>query len=185
MDEKSILDLCRKNNRQAQKSLYQLYAPFMLGVCYRYTKSRDDAEDVLQDGFVKVFTQINQFKETGSLQAWIYKIMVTTAISYLRKHQRYRNQMNFSENTLHPVVEPRSISNLQTGDLMELVRKLPTGYQTIFNLAGIEGYDHKEISEMLGISVQTSRSQYSRARAQLIKWVDASEWQALRAKENT
>ncbi len=185
MDEKTILALCRKNNRKAQQSLYQQHAPFMLGVCYRYTKSRDDAEDVLQEGFVKVFTQIDQFNEKGSLQGWIYRIMVTTAINYLRRHQRYRSQMKFSETTIHPVVDPRGISNLQTEDLMELVRRLPTGYQTVFNLAGIEGYDHAEISELLGISVQTSRSQYSRARALLIKWVDASEMQTRLGKINS
>lgn len=185
MDEKTILALCRKNNRQAQQNLYQQHASFMLGVCYRYTKSRDDAEDVLQEGFVKVFTQIDQFNGKGSLQGWIYRIMVTTAISYLRRHQRYRSQMEFSEPNIHPIVDPRGISNLQTEDLMELVRRLPTGYQTVFNLAGIEGYDHTEISELLGISVQTSRSQYSRARALLIKWIDAAEKQTAIGKINS
>jgi len=174
MDEKEMLRLCRKDDRTAQETLYRLYAPEMLGVCYRYTKSLDDAEDVLQDGFVKVFTQIGQFRGDGALAGWIRRIMVTTAISYLRRHNRYRNQMDFDSQPLHVAVDEVATSKLQTAELMDLVRKLPAGYQTVFNLVGIEGYDHTEVAVMLGISTQTSRSQYSRARAQLMKWVE--EW---------
>lgn len=175
MDEKELIKLCRKDDRTGQKALYKLFASEMLGVCYRYTKSLDDAEDVLQEGFVKVFTQLGQFKGDGALGAWIRRIMVTTAISYLRKHNRYRNQMDFEHQPLHAVVDETATDNLQTRELMDLIRKLPTGYQTVFNLVGIEGYDHNEVANMLGISVQTSRSQYSRARSQLINWVKESE----------
>ncbi len=174
MDEQELLRLCRKNNRTAQEALYRLYAPEMLGVCYRYTKSLDDAEDVLQEAFVKVFTQIGKFRAEGSLAGWIRRIMVTTAISYLRRHSRYRNQMDFDSQPLHVAVEEVAINRLQTAELMDLIRKLPAGYQTVFNLVGIEGFDHAEVAGMLGISIQTSRSQYSRARAQLMKWV--AEW---------
>jgi RNA polymerase sigma-70 factor (ECF subfamily) len=175
MDETSIIRLCRKNDRTAQEVLYRQYASEMLGVCYRYTKSVDDAEDVLQEGFVKVFTHIASFKEEGSLGGWIRRIMVTTAISYLRKHNRYRNQMEFDHQPLHVAVAETATNTLQTRELMDLIRKLPAGYQTVFNLVGIEGYDHTETAELLGITVQTSRSQYSRARAQLMKWVQEAE----------
>jgi RNA polymerase sigma factor (sigma-70 family) len=175
MDENSIIRLCRKNDRTAQEALYRQYASEMLGVCYRYTKSLDDAEDVLQEGFVKVFTEIGQFKGDGAPGAWMRRIMVTTAISYLRKHSRYRNQMDFEHQPLHVAVSEMASANLHTRELMDLIRKLPAGYQTVFNLVGIEGYDHNEVAQLLGISVQTSRSQYSRARAQLIKWVQESE----------
>lgn len=175
MDEKEMLRLCRKDDRTAQEALYRLYAPEMLGVCYRYTKSIDDAEDVLQDGFIKVFTQLKQFRGDGALAGWIRRIMVTTAISYLRRHNRYRNQMDFDNQPLHVAVPEVATHKLQTEELMDLIRRLPAGYQTVFNLVGIEGYDHTEVASMLGISVQTSRSQYSRARAQLMKWVE--EWQ--------
>jgi RNA polymerase sigma-70 factor (ECF subfamily) len=174
MDEKELIKLCRKDDRTAQEGLYRLFAPEMLGVCYRYTKSLDDAEDVLQDGFVKVFTQIGQFRGEGALGGWIRRIMVTTAISYLRRHNRYRNQMDFDSQPLHVAVEEVATNKLQTAELMDMVRKLPVGYQTVFNLVGIEGYDHAEVAAMLGISTQTSRSQYSRARAMLMKWVE--EW---------
>jgi RNA polymerase sigma-70 factor (ECF subfamily) len=172
MDEKDLVRLCKKDNRTAQKELYRLFAPEMLGVCYRYTKSLDDAEDVLQEGFVKVFRQIGQFRGEGALGGWIKRIMVTTAISYLRRHNRYRNQMDFEHQPLHVVAEETATGNLNIRELMDLIQKLPAGYQTVFNLVGIEGYDHTETARLLGISVQTSRSQYSRARAQLMKWVE-------------
>ncbi|HSK13432.1 MAG TPA: RNA polymerase sigma factor [Phnomibacter sp.] len=172
MDEKTLIRLCRKNDRTAQHALYRQYASEMLGVCYRYTKSLDDAEDVLQEGFIKVFDQLDRFRGDGALGGWIRRIMVTTAISYLRRHNRYRNQMDLEDQPLYVVVDEMATNNLRTQELMELIRKLPAGYQAVFNLVGIEGYDHTEAANMLGISVQTSRSQYSRARAQLMKWVE-------------
>ena len=172
MDEKEIVRLCKKNDRTAQKALYRLFAPEMLGVCYRYTKCLDDAEDVLQEGFVKVFTQMGQFRGEGALGGWIKRIMVTTAISYLRRHSRYRNQMDFEHQPLHVAASETATGNLDIRELMGLIQQLPTGYQTVFNLVGIEGYDHHEAANLLGISIQTSRSQYSRARAQLMKWVE-------------
>lgn len=175
MDEKELLRRCRKNDRAAQKALYDTYAPEMLGICYRYTKSLDDAEDVLQEGFVKCFTGLDSFRGEGAFGGWLRKIMVTTALSYLRRNNRYRNQMDFSAPSLHPVLEEAATPALQAADLMEYVRKLPTGYQTVFNLVGIEGYSHEETGQLLGISVQTSRSQYSRARAQLIQWIKNAE----------
>jgi RNA polymerase sigma factor (sigma-70 family) len=175
MNEKELLRRCRKNDRAAQKLLYDSYAPEMLAICYRYTKSIDDAEDVLQEGFVKCFTQLEKFRGDGPVGAWIRRIMVTTAISYLRRNSRYRNQMDFSAPALHPVLEEAATPLLQAAELMECVRKLSAGYQAVFNLVGIEGYPHEEAAQLLGISVQTSRSQYSRARAQLIQWIKNAE----------
>jgi RNA polymerase sigma-70 factor (ECF subfamily) len=171
MDEKELVRLCKKDDRGAQKALYGLFASEMLGVCYRYTKSLDDAEDILQEAFVKVFGNIGQFRADGPLGAWIRRIVVTTGISYLRKHNRYRNQMDFEHQPLHVAVEGEVPATLNTRDLMDIIRRLPAGYQTVFNLVGIEGYDHAEVAQLLGISVQTSRSQFSRARAQLMKWI--------------
>lgn len=183
MDEKELVRLCKKSDRAAQKALYGLFASEMLGVCYRYTKSIDDAEDILQEAFVKVFTGIGQFRAEGPLGAWIRRIVVTTAISYLRRHNRYRNQMDFDHQPLHVVVEGGVMGNLDTRDIMDVIRKLPAGYQTVFNLVGIEGYDHAEVAKLLGISAQTSRSQYSRARAQLMKWVLEEEAKTTRTAE--
>jgi RNA polymerase sigma factor (sigma-70 family) len=169
MDSKTLIHECLKNNRAAQKHLYNEYADVMLGVCYRYTKSLADAEDVLQEGFIKVFTNLQQYKQQGELGAWIRRIMVHSSIDYLKKHSRYRNEMAYEQLPMHPVSDENPAILLDTKDLVELIRELPAGYQTVFNLVGIEGFNHIETGELLGISEQTSRSQYSRARATLVK----------------
>ncbi len=168
MAHRELIKDCLKNKKEAQRELYNLYAAAMLGVCYRYTKSLEDAEDVLQEGFIKVFTKLDQFKHDGELGAWIRRIMVTTAINYLQKHNRYKKQMQVDDMKLHPVSVENPEVNLDTKDLIELIVQLPTGYQTIFNLVAIEGYDQMEVSKMLGMNINTVRSQYSRARAMLI-----------------
>jgi len=155
----------------AQKQLYEHFAPMMLGVCYRYTKSLADAEDVLQEGFVKVFKYIHQYKSEGELGAWIRKIMVNTALTYLKTSKKYQHDLSFTEMSLHPVSIDDPLIKLQAKELSELIRQLPTGFQTIFNLHAVEGYTHVEIASMLGISDGTSRSQYARARALLIDWI--------------
>lgn len=152
--------------------LYEHFATSMLGVCFRYTKSMTDAEEVLQEGFVKVFTRLNQFKGDGELGAWIRMIMVNTALTYLKTNKRYRHDLSFDEMPLHVVSTENPAVDLQAKELAELIRQLPTGFQTIFNLHAVEGYSHVEIASMLGINQGTSRSQYARARALLIEWVE-------------
>jgi len=143
----------------------------MLGVCYRYTKSMDDAEDVLQEGFIRVFRSLRQFRGTGDLGAWIRRIMVNTAINYLKSNSRYQTDLAFVGEQLHPVSADKPEVALNAKDLADLIRQLPVGYQTIFNLYAVEGYKHVEIGKILGISESTSKSQYSRARALLINWI--------------
>src|SRR5690606_5476374 len=157
---------------QAQRQLYDQYASVMLGVCYRYTRSMRDAEDVLQEGFIKVFNHLGQFKHEGDLGAWIRRIMVNTALNYLKKNRKYQEEMYFTEEYLHPVVEEDPAVRMNAKELADLIRQLPQGYQVIFNLHAVEGYTHVEIGEMLGISDGTSRSQYARARNLLITWID-------------
>ena len=169
MDTKALIKECLKNSRAAQKHLYNTYADTMLGVCYRYTKSLADAEDVLQEGFIKVFTNLNQYKQQGELGAWMRRIMVHCSIDYLKKHSRYRNELAFEQLPMHPVSDENPAIAIDTKNLVELIRELPAGYQAVFNLVAIEGYNHMETGQLLGISEQTSRSQYSRARATLIK----------------
>lgn len=163
---------CLANRPAAQKKLYDEFAAQMLGVCYRYTKSMEDAEDVLQEGFIKVFKNLAQFKGEGELGGWIRRIMVNTALNYLKKNERYQAEMSFSDNILHPVSHENPEINMNAKDLAALIRQLPAGYQTIFNLHAVEGYSHVEIGKMLGINEGTSRSQYSRARALLISWIN-------------
>lgn len=172
MDERQLVKDCLKEKPEAQRQLYEQFAKNMLGVCYRYTKSLKDAEDVLQDGFVKVFLGLRQYKFEGELGAWIRRIMVNTALNFLKKSRKYRDEMYFAEQPLHPVADDNPAVVLDAKELAELIRQLPQGYQTIFNLHAVEGYSHVEIGSMLGITDGTSRSQYARARALLINWIE-------------
>ncbi len=165
MPTRELIKDCIKNKKDAQFALYNLYASSMMGVCYRYTKSIEDAEDVLQEGFIKVFTKLHQFKHDGDLGAWIRRIMVNTAVNYLQKHNRYKKEMQVDDIKLHPVSNDSPEIDLDTKELVELIRQLPSGYQTIFNLVAVEGYDHIETAGLLEMNVNTVRSQYSRARA--------------------
>ena len=172
MEYNQLLKDCLKLKPEAQRMLYEHFAPLMLGVCFRYTKSMDDAEEVLQEGFVKVFARLNQFKGDGEFSGWIRKIMVNTALTYLKTNQRYRYDLSYDETLLHLVSTENPAVDLETKELAELIRQLPTGFQTIFNLYAVEGYKHAEIASMLGISEGTSRSQYARARIVLIEWIE-------------
>lgn len=162
---------CLKNKREAQKALYDHFAPTMLALCFRYTKNLDDAENILQDGFVKVFQNLGNYRRDGELGAWIRKIMVNTALSYLKTHRKYYHEMVFQETYLHRVSDEDPEMILTGKEIEALIRQLPTGYQTVFNLHAVEGYTHVEIAGMLGISDGTSRSQYARARSLLIEWL--------------
>ena len=170
-EEKQLIRKCLKGDVVAQKRLYTLHASLMLGVCYRYTKSLEDAEDVLQEGFIKVFRFLSQYTGEGELGGWIRRIMVNTALNFLKKNKKYQYEMAFDSKELHVVSQDDPAMLLQVKDLAELIRQLPTGYQTIFNLYAIEGYTHLEIGQMMGISENTSRSQYMRARHLLISWI--------------
>jgi RNA polymerase sigma factor (sigma-70 family) len=170
-DPLQLVKECLGGNRAAQKQLYELFAPAMLGLCYRYTKSMADAEDVLQEGFIKIFKNLHQYKGDGEPGAWIRRIMVNTSINYLKRNRHYQTELLFTETSLHPVSEEDPEMLLNNKDLAELIRQLPPGYQTIFNLHAVEGYSHVEIGALLGIHEGTSRSQYARARILLINWI--------------
>ena len=163
---------CLKGKPAAQKQLYEEFAPLMLGVCFRYTKSLQDAEDILQEGFVKVFRFLKQYNYEGELGAWIRRIMVNTALNYLKQSKKYQYDLLFEKADMHVVTTDDAEVKINAKELAELIRQLPTGYQTIFNLYAVEGFSHSEIGEMLGISENTSRSQYMRARQLLITWLN-------------
>ncbi|TAH08487.1 MAG: sigma-70 family RNA polymerase sigma factor [Sphingobacteriia bacterium] len=183
MDEEiQLIKECLRGKRRAQKELYDRFSEQMLGVCYRYTKCRADAEEVLQIGFIKVFKYLEQFRSDGDLGAWIRRIMVNSAINYLKRKPQYQLDLSFDENPLHPVDTREPDAQLNLKDLLRLILQLPVGYQTIFNLHAIEGYTHVEIAKLLGIHEGTSRSQYARARALLINWLDQS---SVNHKKNT
>ena len=171
MNPQQLVSGCLNGNAHAQRELYNQFAPLMMGVCYRYTKSVADAEDVLQEGFVKVFKNLHQYRGEGELGAWIRRVMVYTAINYLKQHIRYNTTMHFDATDLHVVSDDDPQLALEGKALADLIRQLPAGYQTIFNLYAVEGYSHAEIGKIMGIKEVTSRSQYARARALLINWL--------------
>ncbi len=175
MDHHRLVKDCLKGKSSAQKELYDCFAASMLNVCYRYTKSMADAEDVLQEGFVKVFLNLHQYKFEGELGGWVRRIMVTTAINYLKKSSRYQTELLFTDEHMHPVSTVDPQIKLEAKELADLIRQLPPGYQTIFNLYAVEGYNHVEIGKLLGIQEGTSRSQYARARALLIQWIEQKD----------
>lgn len=175
MDTQRLVKDCLREIPAAQRQLYEYFAETMLGVCYRYTKSMEDAEDVLQDGFVKVFRNLHQYKYEGELGGWIRRIMVTTALNFLKKNSRYNHEFAFDNENLHPVINDDPEIKLTGKEIADLVRQLPVGYQTIFNLHAVEGFSHVEIGKMLGINEGTSRSQYARGRALLISWIKKND----------
>jgi RNA polymerase sigma factor (sigma-70 family) len=172
MGHHQLVNDCLRGDAVAQRQLYDEFAGSMLGVCYRYTKSMNDAEDVMQEGFIMVFRNLHQFAFSGELGGWVRRIMVNTAINYLKKNSRYQTDLSFRDGVLHPVSDDDPEVMMSTKELAELIRQLPAGYQTIFNLHAIEGYSHVEIGRILGIKEGTSRSQYARARALLITWIN-------------
>ena len=171
MNIKALVTACLKGNAHAQKQLYDAFAAQMMGVCYRYTKSVEDAEDVLQEGFIKVFHHLHQYEGKGELGAWIRRIMVNTALASLKKKTTYSGDMLIEAEHMHLVSDDNPEIAIQTKELIDTIRQLPTGYQTVFNLYAIDGFSHAEIGKLLGIGEATSRSQYMRARMLLINWL--------------
>jgi RNA polymerase sigma-70 factor (ECF subfamily) len=167
MTEEAILQGCLKNNAAAQKALYQKYSAKMLVVCYRYGHNREDAEDMLQEGFIKVFSQIHTFENRGALEGWIRRIIVHTCINHLKKNKRFNESVDLIHANSIQVREDAIPSIIQAKEVVECIRMLPIGYRTVLNLYAIEGFSHKEISTMLDIEESTSRSQYTRAKAML------------------
>jgi RNA polymerase sigma factor (sigma-70 family) len=168
INARELVSRCLNNDAAAQKLLYQHFAPQMLAICYRYTKDNDEASDVMQEGFVRMFRNLHQWKEEGELGAWVRRIMVNAALNWLRSKKRihWLNEDHIDENyDSDSVVTP--VSRIEAQELAELIQQLPGGYQAVFNLHAIEGYSHGEISKMLNISEGTCRSQYLRARKYL------------------
>lgn len=167
MDDTSLVIECVKGDSRAQRMLFERFSKKMLGVCMRYAKSTEQAEDVLQDGFIKVFSKLNDFKHDGSLEGWIRRIMVNTSLDQIRKENKMLGNTSLDNVDYKLQNNAFVLENLAAKDLMKMVQSMPVGYKVVFNMFAIEGYSHKEISEHLGISENTSKSQYSRARAYL------------------
>lgn len=159
----NIIKGCLKGDRKSQEQLYRIFSKRMFGLCLQYANNYDDASDILQDGFIKVFRKMEQYSGKGSFEGWVRRIMINTAL------ERYRSQFHLypiTENTLagEDMVHEEVFEKLSAKDLMKLVQTLPPRYRMVFNMYAIEGYPHKEIADMLGITIGTSKSNLSRAR---------------------
>lgn len=169
MTDEQLLEAILRQDAKAQRLLYDRFARKMFGVCLRYTRNKEEAEDYLQDGFLKVFQKISSFKNEGSLEGWIRKVMVNTCLDHLRQQKMQWNEIDEAN---EPVENAEVLDKLQASDLLEMIRQLAPGFRTVFNLFAIEGYSHKEIGEMLNISEGTSKSQFARARMHLVERVN-------------
>jgi len=168
LDERTLVEGCRHKDRTAQRKLYELFAGRLFVVAQRYTKNADDAEDVLQDSFVKAFHHMDSFRFECPLEVWLKRIVINTALKHLRKQKPWQNQSDIDEvGYALPHQAEDSLAGLHYQQLLRLVQELPPGCRTVFNLYAIEGYTHPEIADMLEISEGTSKSQYSRARTLL------------------
>jgi RNA polymerase sigma factor (sigma-70 family) len=167
MTEQSIIAGCLNNDSASQRELYNKYSPKMLSVSYRFAHNREDAEDMLQEAFIKIFSQIHTFQNKGAFEGWIRRIVVHTCINFLKKHKKFSENVDIAYATTVYVKEETLPSIMQAKQVVECIKILPLGYRTVLNLYAIEGFSHKEISNMLDIEESTSRSQYTRAKAML------------------
>jgi RNA polymerase sigma factor (sigma-70 family) len=167
MTEEAILKGCLQNEATAQRELYNRYSPKMLSVCYRFAHNREDAEDMLQEGFIKIFSQMHTFGNRGAFEGWVRRIIVHTCINILKKNKKFNESVDIIHATGAQVREESVPSIVQAKQIVECIRMLPIGYRTVLNLYAIEGYSHREIGMMLDIEESTSRSQYTRAKAML------------------
>lgn len=175
MTDQELAQRCSEGKRDAQEMLWKLYSRKMMTVCLRYCDSREEAEDVLQEGFIKVFDKIDQWQGTGPLGGWIRTIMVNTSLTYLRSRNKWRNATDIGVAENIDAEEISAISKMNEESLMKLIETMPSGYKTVFNLFAIEGYAHKEIADLMGISENTSKTQFLKAKNWLKKNLIALE----------
>jgi RNA polymerase sigma-70 factor (ECF subfamily) len=171
LSESQLIETCIAGNRKSQKQLYDMYSAKMYGLCLRYAKNQMDAEDILQDAFVKLFNNLHKFRGEGSFDGWVRRIFVNTAIEHLRRKNLNITEGEGLENTVKDNYT-NALDNLFEKDLIKTSMKLSDGYRTVFHLYAVEGYSHKEIASRLGITESTSKSQFSRAKAILRNMIE-------------
>lgn len=175
MNLEEIIEGCLGKNASAQKQLYDYLSPRMMGVCMRYSSSVEEAEDILQDGFIKLFDKIETFGGIGSFEGWARRLFVNTALDALRKKKKYQFDQSLDDVSYMLNSNDYIEEGLAANDLLKILQTIPVGYRTVFNLYAIEGYSHKEIAEQLSITVSTSKSQYSRAKSLLREIIEKLE----------
>ena len=164
-------DLYLQNNNTSKDLLYRHFAPKMYGICLRFAGNQMEADDILQEGFIKIFTKIKDFRNEGSLEGWIRRTIINTAINYYRRNLKYTRMNNLDDLEITDNRDADIYSRISREELLDMIQELPIGYRTVFNLNVIEGYTHKEIGAMLNISDNTSKSQLTRARTVLMRKV--------------
>jgi len=162
--DKELIETCLKDNPIAQKMLYDTYSSVLFGICLRYSKNEEEAQDILQDSFIKIFTKLDTYQFTGSFEGWLKRIVTNTSIEYYRKKI---SMEHIEEIGFNPYLAVDSDRGLEVEELLKMIQELPEGYRMVFNMYAIDGYTHSEIATKLNISEGTSKSQLSRARAYL------------------
>ncbi|WP_299757083.1 sigma-70 family RNA polymerase sigma factor [uncultured Pontibacter sp.] len=173
MTEAELIAGCQMADGKAQKLLYERFAAQMYGVCLRYLKNQMDAEEALLNGFMKIFKNVDRFEGKGSFEGWVRRIMVNEALAFLRKKEPLH--IAIEDSYIQVATTSGADQDLAEGELLELLKTLPAGYRAVFNLYAIEGYSHKEIADMLGITEGTSKSQLSKARHMLQRRLEGQE----------
>lgn len=171
MNDIELAKACVKGDRKAQKELYDLHGAKMMSLCARYVNDTSTAEDILQEGFIKVFQKISQYTGKGPLGGWIRMIMINTALIHIRKEKKWMLSEEIDDRSDLEAKDFGVLEEMAADELMEIIQQLPTGYRTVFNLFVIEGYSHKEIGKSLGISESTSKTQFHKAKHHLRKAV--------------
>jgi len=165
LSDEEIINACIKQDKKAQRTLYKKYASIMYGICLRYCNRKAEAEDVLQEAFIKIFSNIKTYRCEGSFEGWLKRIVVNTALNYYKSNlKRAFDESIDCVQEGHLATDNNNETDLSAEELMKMINELADGYRIVFNLYAIEGYSHKEIAEMLNISENTSKSQLSRAR---------------------
>jgi RNA polymerase sigma-70 factor (ECF subfamily) len=167
MDLENLVKRCKKGNSAAQKELFDRYSGLFMSICCRYVKDTDEAKDVLQEGFVKIFQKMSSYESTGSFEGWMKRTVVNTCLDHLRKTKKFEANVDLDNVSYLEPINEKVTSHLAHQDLLNLIQELPDGYRTVFNMYAIEGYAHREIADEMGISENTSKSQYRKAKLQL------------------
>lgn len=173
MTERQLIQACKRKSRRAQQELFDRYSPKMFGVCKRYLKNAEEAEDVLVEAFYKVLTKLDSYSGQGSFEGWIRRIVVNESLMNLRKNKNLKLNVEINPNLDRPTTVNVE-DDLAAADILNLLDQLPTGYRTVFNLYVVEGYKHREIAELLGISINTSKSQLILAKKKMQALVKAT-----------
>jgi len=167
MTDHELIDTCLKGEERGYRALYERYGPVLMSIAHRYSADQATAEDIFQEAFIRIFQKLGDFKRQGSLEGWLKRVLVTTALNHLKKNKRWNESVAPEDDAMDEAEEASILEEMSANELMECIKSLPEGYRVVFNLYVIEGYDHKEIAEMLNITASTSRSQLVKAKKQL------------------